>query len=67
MATASGFRAIAIETVISEWDHTMRHPQSEILRWAKRLRPDFAIERLDIRRLHELQHGYKIFGIFIAE
>jgi SAM-dependent methyltransferase len=66
MAEAEGFSPLLVETVISEMDRIAVFGDAAIEDCIRRLRPDATGAALNADRLHALQLGYKILGIFAA-
>jgi SAM-dependent methyltransferase len=63
----SGFRALSVETVVSELDRIMAHPPARIADWLYRLRPAASLGTLRAAQLHDLCLGYKLVGIFALD
>jgi SAM-dependent methyltransferase len=63
----SGFRALSVETILSELDRIMTHPRARIAEWLRTLRPAESVDTLQAARLHDLCLGYKLVGIFALD
>jgi SAM-dependent methyltransferase len=63
----SGFRALSVETVLSELDRIMAHSPARIADWLRTLRPGASVGTLGAEQLHDLYLGYKLVGIFALE
>ena len=63
----SGFRALRVETVVSELDRIMTYSPARIADWLRRLRPAASVGTLGATRLHDLCLGYKLVGIFTLD
>lgn len=64
-----GYRDLVLETVQSELDRIKAYPASRVAEAVRALRPDLTgpLDLSTTGPLHELELGYKIFGIFVRD
>ncbi len=66
MLDRAGFRALSIETVVSEHDRIAAYPLGRVMAVLHTLRPDTPAALPDATGLHTLGLGYKLLGVFTA-
>ena len=67
LAQAAGFRALAVETIISEIDRIRAHPAERVAEAARAIAGAEPPDNFDVDWLHRHRMGYKVLGLFAAQ